>query len=352
MGAAAGPPPAPGEPNPGLAALLGFIPGVGAMYNEQYAKGIVHLMVFAVLVSLASDVNDIFGLFVIGWVFYMVIEAHHTARARRDGTPLPNPFGLNDLSERLGFGKAWPSGVPPSPYAQGPGAPDANTPVPNPPPPNPSAPPYSYSPPVSSWAASPPAANWAVPPDATAYGGPPIPPVPPMPPYPDANLPHGRRFPTGAIWLIGMGLLFLVGNSRIFYVFHGHLMGPAVLIGVGVWLFVRKMTSTGQGLEDDGTAMYRWRLGSALSSSFWVILTGFLWLLSSLHILSWGHSWPLYVIAAGVVMLFRRTMHSGGWYGYVPPPGTEVPSAAAVTTTALVPTDPHAEPGSHDQEGR
>jgi hypothetical protein len=37
----------PGEPSPGLAALLGFIPGVGAMYNEQYAKGIVHLMVFA-----------------------------------------------------------------------------------------------------------------------------------------------------------------------------------------------------------------------------------------------------------------------------------------------------------------
>ena len=28
-----GPRPAPGEPNPGLAALLGFIPGVGAMYN-------------------------------------------------------------------------------------------------------------------------------------------------------------------------------------------------------------------------------------------------------------------------------------------------------------------------------
>src|SRR5580700_4539888 len=36
-------PPMPGEPNPGLAALLGFIPGVGAMYNGQYAKGVVHL---------------------------------------------------------------------------------------------------------------------------------------------------------------------------------------------------------------------------------------------------------------------------------------------------------------------
>ena len=92
-----------GEPSPGLAALLGFIPGVGAMYNGQYAKGIVHLIVFAVLVSLASDVNGIFGLFVAGWICYMVIEAHHTATARRDGTPLPNPFGLNDLSELTGL---------------------------------------------------------------------------------------------------------------------------------------------------------------------------------------------------------------------------------------------------------
>ena len=107
----AGAPSRPGEPNPVLAALLGFIPGVGAMYNEQYAKGIVHLIVFAVFVSLASDVNDIFGLFIAGWICYMVAEAYHTARARRDGTPLPNPFGLNDLSERLGFGKAWPAGV-------------------------------------------------------------------------------------------------------------------------------------------------------------------------------------------------------------------------------------------------
>ena len=101
------PPPTPGEPSPGLAALLGLIPGVGAMYNEQYGKGIVHLIVFAVLVSLSHDVG-IFGLFVFGWMCYMVVEAYHTARARRDGTPLPNPFGLNDISERMGFGRAWP----------------------------------------------------------------------------------------------------------------------------------------------------------------------------------------------------------------------------------------------------
>ncbi|MDQ2832851.1 MAG: hypothetical protein M3Y50_03730, partial [Acidobacteriota bacterium] len=107
------PPRPPGEANPGLAALLGFIPGVGAMYNAQYAKGVVHLIVFAILVSLANE-NSIFALFVIGWIFYQVFEAYQTATARRDGTLLPNPFGLNDLGERLGFGRAWPTSGPAS----------------------------------------------------------------------------------------------------------------------------------------------------------------------------------------------------------------------------------------------
>src|SRR5271163_2741885 len=110
--------PTPGAPNPGLAALLGLIPGVGAMYNGQYAKGVVHLIVFAILVSLADE-HGIFGLFIAGWMCYQVIEAYHTAKARRDDTPLPNPFGLNDLGERLGFGKSWPGAshsVPPAPF--------------------------------------------------------------------------------------------------------------------------------------------------------------------------------------------------------------------------------------------
>ena len=102
-------PAAPSLPNPGLATILGFIPGVGAMYNEQYAKGIVHLIVFVLLIIITGSYG-IFGIFIAGWEFYMAIDANHTARARRDGLPVPNPFGLNDIGERLGFGKAWPTG--------------------------------------------------------------------------------------------------------------------------------------------------------------------------------------------------------------------------------------------------
>jgi hypothetical protein len=201
-------------PNPGLAALLGLIPGVGAMYNEQYAKGIFHLMVFAVLISL-SHASGLFGLMAFGWICYMVIEAHHTARARRDGTPLPNPFGLNDLGERLGFGRAWPSAastVPPAPGAPGAAGPTAHYPPP------PVAGPVSaatgYTPPATPWgapsdgypagynAATGYGTSYGQQPYSSGYGAavPPIPPFPPTPPYGapfDPTAPAGKRLGGG-----------------------------------------------------------------------------------------------------------------------------------------------------------
>jgi B-box zinc finger len=377
-------PPGPGipsQPNPGLAALLGFIPGVGAMYNEQYAKGIVHLLVFAILVSLSHDLG-VFWLFVWGWIFYMVIEAHHTARARRDGTPLPNPFGLNDLSERLGFGKAWPnggSGYAPftsAPFTPNPNAdqtasssaaPDGNTPNPNAPPANSyTPPPYTYAPPPYS-SFVPPVSNWGAPQDAYSYGAPPtppmppIPPVPPMPPYSDPNVPYSypRRFPAGAVWLIGLGLFFLVGNLGIFHFVRARYFGPILLIGFGVWMFVRRMTFAGGSLADDGTPAYHVRLALAFRSAIWTILIGIIWLLDLLHILSWGHSWPILLIAGGVMLLLKSTVYGGcgsGGYGYpgypypgYPSPPAPTPETPATSSTAIVPT--HRDP-SGPEEGR
>src|SRR5689334_5573888 len=58
------PPPIPGAPgyvyadvSPGLALFLGMIPGVGAIYNGQYAKGLVHAVVFGIIVSIADKVH-------------------------------------------------------------------------------------------------------------------------------------------------------------------------------------------------------------------------------------------------------------------------------------------------------
>ena len=56
-----------GTPNPTLAAVLGLIPGVGAMYNGQFFKGLIHVVIFVVLVNI-TDHYGIFGIFIAAWV--------------------------------------------------------------------------------------------------------------------------------------------------------------------------------------------------------------------------------------------------------------------------------------------
>ncbi len=86
------PPPAAGDvgASPGLAFLLGLIPGVGAIYNGQYVKGLVHVVILGVLISIigsdaASGLEPLFGMLTGVWVFYMAFEAYHTARKRQLG---------------------------------------------------------------------------------------------------------------------------------------------------------------------------------------------------------------------------------------------------------------------------
>ncbi len=43
------PPPGVSDASPGTAFLLGMIPGVGAIYNGQYLKGLVHIFILGLL---------------------------------------------------------------------------------------------------------------------------------------------------------------------------------------------------------------------------------------------------------------------------------------------------------------
>ena len=84
---------APGAPSPGLAFILGLIPGVGAIYNAQYAKGLIHALIFGLIISVANadsvgDMQTLFGVLIPAWVFYMAFEAYHTAKNRADGLPV------------------------------------------------------------------------------------------------------------------------------------------------------------------------------------------------------------------------------------------------------------------------
>lgn len=83
-------PPAPVQTSPALAFILGWIPGVGAIYNGQYIKGLVHAVIFGLLISLCNVTDHTAGqplliMLTIGFVFYMPFEAYHTARKRQLG---------------------------------------------------------------------------------------------------------------------------------------------------------------------------------------------------------------------------------------------------------------------------
>jgi len=102
-----GPSIATNDVSPGLACLLGFIPGVGAIYNGQYAKGLVHAIVFGLLVSITSsgsagDLEPLFGILIGVWVMYMALEAYHTARKRRAGEPVDEFSSILDVHGRRG----------------------------------------------------------------------------------------------------------------------------------------------------------------------------------------------------------------------------------------------------------
>jgi len=91
-----GPPPPPppipnlmNGPSPGLAFLLGLIPGVGAIYNAQYAKGLIHVFLFGLMISIAEstrgELQPLLILTTMGVYFYMPFEAYHTANRRLRG---------------------------------------------------------------------------------------------------------------------------------------------------------------------------------------------------------------------------------------------------------------------------
>jgi Domain of unknown function (DUF5668) len=82
----------PVNTSPVLAFILGFIPGVGAIYNGQYLKGLVHAVIFGLLVSVISNAEGaaapLLGITMAAFVFYMPFEAFHTAKRRQMGLPV------------------------------------------------------------------------------------------------------------------------------------------------------------------------------------------------------------------------------------------------------------------------
>ena len=230
--------------HPVLAGLLGFIPGVGAMYNGQYIKALAHVLIFAVFVSL-SDKSFVFGMLLAAWIFYQVFDAAQTAKARRDGLPLPNPFGLNDLGTKLGMAPT-PAGAP---YVAGFS-------------PGPAAPP---DPATGQYPPSGPSQGFVQPPPYTAsYGVPPPPPPgapmgsagtssgpgaynPPGYGVPGSLEPADHKHPVGAVVLIVIGIVLLLQTLGVFEAEWISRAWPLAIIGVGAWLLYRRTRDTPRG---------------------------------------------------------------------------------------------------------
>ena len=80
-------PAVPGTPHPGAALALGFIPGLGAAYNGEYLKALIHVIIFAGLISaqtqdISAGYHAFLGIAIGCFYFYMPIEAYRTAKAR------------------------------------------------------------------------------------------------------------------------------------------------------------------------------------------------------------------------------------------------------------------------------
>jgi TM2 domain-containing membrane protein YozV len=90
--------------SPALAFILGWIPGVGAIYNGQYVKGLVHALIFGLLVSLISSspssMQPLLGILTAAFVFYMPFEALHTATARNRGQQPDEWSGILPVSRQ------------------------------------------------------------------------------------------------------------------------------------------------------------------------------------------------------------------------------------------------------------
>jgi TM2 domain-containing membrane protein YozV len=310
-------PPVGGDnPSPVLAALLGLIPGVGAMYNGQYAKGVAHLLIFIVLQAIA-DHNGIMGLLVAGWVFYQAFDAYHTAKARREGLPLPDPFGLNNIGVQVGAHfRGNGSGIPPNPATNYPGWTGYTPPqTVVTPPPEPVVPPapqawgsVPVAPPVAPYTQTPysqPAPDWNAPPTA----------VPPVgqewanaPGYPVVPV-RRNNIPGAAAWLIVLGVVFLLINALPEWRLSVGKVFPFLLMVFAGWLFVRRMLATGGISPIDGEGEgYVQRAVCWLRMPVVLFTVAVLWMLQEFDVFRFGQTWPVLVIVIGVLLLLERSV--------------------------------------------
>jgi len=68
--------------SPKRAALCAIIPGMGAVYNNEYTKAITYFAVFAALSLMSDRVNGVFGFGAFVFLIFTMFEAYRTSEAK------------------------------------------------------------------------------------------------------------------------------------------------------------------------------------------------------------------------------------------------------------------------------
>jgi hypothetical protein len=68
--------------SPKRAALCAILPGMGAVYNNEYMKAVTYFAVWAALSVMGSRVNGVFGFGAFVFVIFTMFDAYRTAEAQ------------------------------------------------------------------------------------------------------------------------------------------------------------------------------------------------------------------------------------------------------------------------------
>ena len=124
------------------------------------------------------------------------------------------------------------------------------------------------------------------------------------PTYPTANTgvvvtPEPAKVPTGAVVLIALGVLFLLETAGWLGDFGVDKIWPLILIGLGVWLFAKRQGLVGTRYRHDGRPCRK----SNLMGPVVLVTIGTLFLIQSLDGPNFVRTWPVLLLAIGLVKL-------------------------------------------------
>lgn len=137
------------------------------------------------------------------------------------------------------------------------------------------------------------------------------------------------KVPTGAVILIGLGVLFLLHTVGLFE-FGLHRFWPLILIALGCWIFAKNW-----GLIESNRRMClceRCRTRKLMGPAILVTL-GVLFLLDNAGHIGFDRTWPAILLVIGIVKLMQSNASSEGHTGPLPP-------VAGFPPTGFPPTPP------------